>query len=155
MPCISGRSSHVLCKPGCEDANKCCASATEAFSVRPYCFCTEDQNVPNNALVSVTDVRRMFCAFFSSSQATFDAFTTSTTYAVAADAICGLTGGLSAISFDCPVDVNVQLGTGTVVTLATLNRGACVSRNDADTVFTAGEWKLLVDSLECTTFTVA
>ena len=146
MPCITGRSSHVLCDPGCADANKCCRQTT-AFSVNRFCFCEESKKTPNNQLVSVADVRLMICDVISSSSV----LTGLTTQASASAAVCGL----EFPNFECPVTVNIRMGSGPVVPLATIFRGQCQDQNTSTDVLAAGEWTLLIDTFICTTFTVA
>lgn len=145
MPCITGRSSHVLCDPGCADANKCCRQTT-AFSVNRFCFCEESKKNPNNQLVSVADVRLMICDAITSG----DVLTGTTPAALASD-ICDLELPV----FECPVTVNIQMGSGPVVPIATVFRGQCQDPNTSTDALAAGEWTLLIDTFICTTFTVA
>lgn len=149
MPCITGRSSHTLCDPGCADANKCCRQ-TNAFSCNRYCFCEENKKNPNNQLVSVADVRLMLCDAITSTDV-LDGIDTDVTYDQLAGNIC--TEVLP--SFECSVNLNIQQGNGPHIPLATIFKRQCSDVTDDDTNLTEGEWKLLLDTFECTTFTVA
>ena len=149
MPCITGRSFHVLCDPGCADANKCCRQ-TNAFSVNRFCFCEESKKSPNNQLVSVADVRLMICDVIKMSTA-LDGLTAATEQGQLATAICGLEFPV----FECPVTVNIRMGSGPVIPLATVFRGECQDVNDSTDTLAEGDWTLLIDTFICTTFTVA
>ena len=145
MPCITGRSSHTLCNPGCADANKCCRQTT-SFSCQRYCFCEEAKKSPNNALVSVTDVRYMVCDAIRQLGSLNNDDLNPLQLAVN---ICDA----DFPNFECLVNLYLQQGTGAHIPLAAVFRGLCQNNSTDDTALAAGEWKVLVDNFECTTFT--
>jgi len=149
MPCITGRSQHVLCDPGCADANKCCRQ-TNSFSFQRYCFCEESNKNPNNQQVRVSDVRYMICDAIVSS-GVLDTFDDTTTFEDAATAICDET----LPSFECPVTINIQpAGNGDMVQLATVFRGECSNITTNSDAIGTGESALLIDTFQCATFTI-
>ena len=140
MPCSTGRSSHVLCNPGCADANACCRQTT-AFSCQRFCACDDSRLSPNNQEVSLTALRRAHCDVIDA--ATFN------TAGVSTDGLAN-TLLLDYESADCPVLVYLQPTTGSAVHLVTIHRGAAVVSNDVNTdVLAAGDYTLLVDTLPC------
>jgi len=144
MPCITGRSSHVLCNPGCADANACCRQTT-SFSADKYCFCRESTANPNNQLANIATVRNALCDALSLE--TFDG--TDLTLGNVSGVVCGA----NLPSYNCAVDVYIQQGSGALMTVNTVLNGACTGDDTDATALAAGEWKLLLDSYECLTFT--
>ena len=150
MPCSTGRSSHVLCNPGCADANACCRQTT-AFSCQRFCACDDSRLSPNNQEVSLAVVRRAHCDALEN--VNLDPALGSAEMAVQ---VCVAIGSVvPALSYDCVVSVYLQPAVGDAIPLVSVHRGSCTvasTVNDTDLTGT-GVHTLFVDSLPCGSFT--
>ena len=148
MPCVSGRSLHILCKPDCLGEDPCSCRVREAYSCRPVCCRDGDDNTQ----LTLEDARDMLCDYL-----TGDMGVISAPYANVGEIrtdVC--TDDLP--YFNCPLEITVEGSdgvTGTVgpYTVAVVDKGTCSGTNtNALENGANSNYIVSVDGIQCGSF---
>lgn len=133
MPCIPGRSTHILCKPDCKPNNM----SNTPFSVMEYCLYDDEDNIQK----TIQQIREEICLVINLRFNNMDEYVTTDS----------LNDDLELLTFPqyrVPVNIYLQFSNLTPILLATIQNGNVI-RPENTVLSPPGTFFFIVDDKVC------